>query len=119
MKTFPHRAPTLGAELLGLQDGDAGLAIFRGIPFASVIKRWTQSCTQNTLPSPFDATKWGPQCPQPPHQSIVPVNLPNPTPGDDEFKCLNLNIVVPEESLPNRRAGQTPILLPVMVWVHG
>jgi carboxylesterase type B len=120
MKTIPHHAPTLGAEIVGLKGKDTGLAIFRGIPFASVTKRWTQSCMQNTLPSPFDATKFGPKCSQPLHESIVPVTLTNPDPGEDEFQCLNLNITVPEgAALPEGRSKQTPSLLPVMVWVHG
>jgi carboxylesterase type B len=119
MKTIPHHAPTLGAEIVGLKGKDTGLAIFRGIPFASVTKRWTQSCMQNTLPSPFDATKFGPKCSQPLHESIVPVTLTNPDPGEDEFQCLNLNITVPEGALPEGRSKQTPSLLPVMVWVHG
>ena len=119
MKTFQHHSPTLGAEIVGLKDDHAGLAIFRGIPFASVNKRWTQSCTLHTLPSSFDATQFGPACPQPSHQSIVPVTLANPEPGEDEFQCLNLNISVPEESLPGGRSKQATSLLPVMVWVHG
>lgn len=116
MKSFQVHAPTLGAEVVGLQDEDTGLAIFRGIPFASIAKRWTQSCTQNTLSSPFDATKFGPRCPQPPHESIIPVSLHNPDPGEDEFQCLNLNIASPKDALPNSKPGS---LLPVMVWVHG
>jgi carboxylesterase type B len=119
MKTLQLHAPTLGADVIGLRDEDTGLAIFRGIPFASVTKRWTQSSTHNPLPSPFDATKFGPRCPQPPHESIIPVAIHNPDPGEDEFQCLNLNITIPEETLQRSTSGQVSGLLPVMVWVHG
>jgi carboxylesterase type B len=39
----------------------------------------------------------------------------DPLPGDDEFKCLNLNVAVPKEALdaPDSKP------LPVMVWIHG
>ena len=119
MKTLQLHAPSLRAEVIGLQDENTDLAIFRGIPFASVTKRWTQSCTQNSLPSSFDATEFGPKCPQPPHESIVPITLHNPNPGEDEFKCLHLNVTVPKDALPDGQSkeGRTP--LPVIVWVHG
>ena len=116
MKNLQIHASTLGADVIGLQDEKAGLAIFRGIPFASVSERWTQSMTQNTVTSPFDATNFGPKCPQPAHESIIPVAIPNPDPGEDEFKCLNLNITSPDDAVRNTNSKA---LLPVMVWIHG
>ena len=34
-------------------------------------------------------------------------------PGDDEFKCLNLNVAVSQEAL------KTSSAIPVTVWIHG
>ena len=116
MKNLQIHAPTLGADIIGLHDEEAGLAIFRGIPFASVTKRWTQSINQDSLSSPFDATFFGPSCPQPAHVSLVPIALQNPVTEEDEFKCLNLNIASPKNALPD---SNSKALLPVMVWVHG
>ena len=44
---------------------------------------------------------------------LVTGGMNDPTPGDDEFKCLNLNVAVPKEAL------KTDSALPVMVWIHG
>ncbi|KAH8806429.1 Alpha/Beta hydrolase protein [Hyaloscypha sp. PMI_1271] len=73
----------------------------------------------HSLPTTFDATKFGPKCPQPAHSSLIRVALSSPTVESDEFKCLNLNIPVPSEALSGKRQEERVPLLPVMVWVHG
>ena len=114
-----HHVPTLKAKLIGELDQDAGLACFRGIPYASVEKRWTQSCTIHFLESPFDATEFGPRCCQGNGPVLVSGGVNDPTPGDDEVKCLNLNITVSKEALPEHESDQASSKLPVMVWIHG
>jgi carboxylesterase type B len=114
-----HPLRTLGAEIIGELDEDAGLALFRGIPYASVEKRWTHSRTTHSLPSPFDATEYGPRCVQGEGPVLVSGGVTDPVPGDDEFKCLNLNIAVPKGSLPVSNADSATRLLPVMFWIHG
>jgi hypothetical protein len=69
---------------------DWGTATLRGIPYASVTKRWTQSSVQHSLPTTFDATKFGPKCPQPAHSSLIRVALLSPPVESDEFKWLDL-----------------------------
>ncbi|KAG0645237.1 Lipase 3 [Hyphodiscus hymeniophilus] len=116
MRNIQIHAPTLRADITGLQNEESGVTIFRGIPFASITKRWTQSIIHKSLSSPFDATNFGPRCPQPAHESIIPVALHNPDPGENEYQCLNLNIALPNEAIS---MSETRNLLPVMVWVHG
>lgn len=106
-----HHVPSLNASLTG--DLEEGVACFRGIPYATLEKRWTHSRTKHSLESPFDATKYGPRCPQGEGQVLVTGGVNDPVPGDDEFNCLNLNVAVPQEAL---NAGSA---LPVMVWIHG
>ncbi|KAJ5769634.1 alpha/beta-hydrolase [Penicillium odoratum] len=119
MKTIRHTAPSLNAELIGELDGEnsCDLAVFRGISFASVDKRWTHSQTRHSLESPYDATQFGPRCSQGNGMVLVTGGVNDPAPGDNEFKCLNLNICTPRESLPAQ--GKDTPLLPVMVWIHG
>ena len=114
-----HHAPSLHSNITGELDRDAGLALFRGIPYASVGKRWTHSSTRHSLSTTFDATEFGPRCVQRNGPVLVSGGVNDPVPGDDEFKCLNLNICVPEEALPGHADGQMASELPVMVWIHG
>jgi carboxylesterase type B len=114
-----HHAPSLHSDITGELDRDAGLALFRGIPYASVEKRWTHSRTRHSLSTTFDATEFGPRCVQRNGPVLVSGGVNDPVPGDDEFKCLNLNICVPEEALPGHTDGQIASKLPVMVWIHG
>jgi carboxylesterase type B len=44
-------------------------------------------------------------------QIAVPNHPPNPDVVEDEFQCLNFNVVKP--------AGSNLKGLPVMVWIHG
>ena len=112
-----HNLPSLNAEIIGELDEQDGLALFRGIPFASVKKRWTHSRTNHSLESPFDATEFGPRCVQGHGEVLVSGGITDPIPGDDEFDCLNLNVTVPQRSLPGRNIESG--LLPVMFWIHG
>jgi carboxylesterase type B len=114
MTTIIHHASSLGAELTGeLENGK--LATFRGVPFATVEKRWTHSEVCDTVESPFDATQFGPRCPQGEGMVLVTGGVNDPAPGDDEFKCLNLNICVPKDALAKGSGSG----LPVMAWIHG
>jgi carboxylesterase type B len=108
-------APSLGANIVGSLDQENNVALFRGIPFASVNKRWTHSETLHSLDNDFDATKLGHRCSQLSGMVLVSGGTNDPLPGDDEFKCLNLNVAVPKEALyaPDSKP------LPVMVWIHG
>jgi carboxylesterase type B len=108
-------APSLGSNITGSLDQENEIALFRGIPFASVNKRWTHSETLHSLDNDFDATRLGHRCSQLNGMVLVSGGTNDPLPGDDEFKCLNLNIAVPRESL-NTPDSQP---LPVMVWIHG
>lgn len=114
-----HHLPTLQADIIGELDDDASLAIFRGIPYASVERRWTHSRVQHHLPATFDATKFGPRCVQREGHVLVTGGKSDPTPGDDEFKCLNLNITVPKNALLAHESSHTGQPLPVLVWIHG
>lgn len=117
MTKIKHNLPSLKAEIIGELDEEYDLALFRGIPFASVEKRWTHSRTNHSLDNPFDATEFGPRCVQGYGEVFVSGGINDPVPGDDEFKCLNLNITVPHKSLPG--ASKQSGLLPVMFWIHG
>jgi carboxylesterase type B len=119
MKTVQHHCITLEADLVAEEDINSGIVSFRGIPYATVTKRWAQSSIQHSLPKIFDATKFGPKCPQPAHSSLIQVALPTPVVESDEYKCLNLNITVPPEALSEKRGHMKSPLLPVMVWIHG
>lgn len=116
IRTLHYAIPSLDSTLIAELDDD--LTLFRGIPYASVEKRWTHSQVRHTLDSPFDATKFGPRCPQIASPNVAPGQLYDAEAGEDEFKCLNLNICVPTETLRGRSSVVAP-LLPVMVWVHG
>ncbi|KAH7418100.1 Alpha/Beta hydrolase protein [Cadophora sp. MPI-SDFR-AT-0126] len=119
MDSIQHHCPSLSADLVAAKDTEADLALFRGIPYATVSKRWTQSQIQDSITSPFDATKFGPRCPQPPHVSLITATAKVPDLEEDEFACLNLNISVPLDALPKPMIGNSKSLLPVMVWIHG
>jgi carboxylesterase type B len=105
-------AQSLKADVVGELDS-SGLALFRGIPYATLNKRWTQSTPLHQLQSPFNAVEFGPRCPQGNGMVLVSGGVVDPTPGDNEFTCLNLNITVPQQDLTSGH------LLPVMIWIHG
>ncbi|KAI0088869.1 carboxylesterase [Irpex rosettiformis] len=95
---------------------------YLGIKYASVPARFRQSKLFTAFPSVTDATRHGPICPQTMMSSmgyeeelfgltedVVPRQ---PTPSQNEFECLNLNITCPAGTLLNSR-------LPVMLFIHG
>ncbi|KAH6985176.1 Alpha/Beta hydrolase protein [Ilyonectria destructans] len=91
---------------------------FRGIPYGRISKRYAKPEYVEFTGQNLDATKFGPQCPQP-HVDIghllrLPRHISMPHIGQDEFKCLNLNVSRPAQA---DIAGKG--LLPVLVWVHG
>jgi carboxylesterase type B len=108
-------APSLGADIVGLLDTENNIVLFRGIPFATVEKRWTHSVPKHSLDPYFDARRLGYRCSQLTGLVLVSGGTDDPTPGDDEFKCLNLNIAIPKEATGPGASK----LLPVMVWIHG
>jgi carboxylesterase type B len=112
--------PSLKAEVVGkLQGSGSGIALFRGIPYATLEKRWTQSKICHQLESRFDATGYGPRCPQRQSAGLMTGSVPDPLPGDDEFRCLNLNIAVPGDILRQSKGSASVALVPVLVWIHG
>ncbi|KAJ5295994.1 hypothetical protein N7508_010815 [Penicillium antarcticum] len=60
---------------------------------------------------PYDATAFGPVCPQPNYSKVVSEHIPEHLYDED---CLRLNIwtPVPDPSNPNKK-------WPVMIWFHG
>ena len=111
--------PSLQSDVAGEYDDTHGLIYFRGIPYATVRERWTHSEVLDALESPFDATKFGPRCVQEDGMVLVSGGTNDPTPGDHEFNCLNLNITIPQECSRQMQNGRTKTKLPVMFWIHG
>lgn len=114
---FALDCPSLHAKIRGAVDTETGIVSFRGLPYADLKQRWTYSSVKDSLhvsdSAAFDATCYGPRCPQAEGLVLVSGGLNDPTPGDDEFACLNLNVAVKISHL----AATTK--LPVMVWIHG
>ncbi|KAH0334969.1 alpha/beta-hydrolase, partial [Aureobasidium melanogenum] len=101
-----------------------GVDEFRGIPYADIADRWIHSTLRQELPSDnFDASKNGPRCPQqqgPNNSDTFHSYLALPEVTEDEFKCLNLFIVRPnEESLNRLDLCKDLDKLPVYVYIHG
>ena len=114
---------TLDHEILGqirgVVDEDERTVQYRGIKFAEIPGRWQDpvllSAPLCENEEPFDATKYGPACPQNPNgfpfdlSLIGYVSLEPETVGQSELQCLNLVVTVP--------AGLKKVEgLPVMVW---
>ncbi|KAJ5772461.1 hypothetical protein N7520_002990 [Penicillium odoratum] len=119
MEIITSNAPSLHAKITGELDQNAGLALYRGVTYASVSARWTHSVVKHTLDGNImDATQFGPRCPQRTRAVLVSGGVADPSAGDDEFRCLNLNITTPIEAVLTQDKPQGP-LLPVMVWIHG
>jgi para-nitrobenzyl esterase len=86
-----------GAVVTGNSDGS-----FLGIPYGTIPQRWTDA-VPHSLSSPFNATEYGPFCPQTPDIFF------NNTYTPQDENCLSLNVFV---------KGNGPAR-PVMVWIHG
>ncbi|WAO91202.1 Carboxylic ester hydrolase [Fusarium falciforme] len=110
---------TSSSTVQGVQDERFGRPVwhFRGIPYGRIPKRFHKP-EYDALPRELDATKFGPQCPQPKvdvgHLLRLPRNVESPTIEEDEFNCLNLNI-----SRPSSADIKDKGLFPVLVWIHG
>ncbi|OCL14774.1 alpha/beta-hydrolase [Glonium stellatum] len=112
-----HYFPGLGKAKGYLLDGK--VTQFNNIPYGEIPFRWASAVPVET---PWigeeirDCQNYGPSCPQP-LRRFYPIPLVERpytnTPGDDEFKCLSLNITMPV-SKPSE-----DLKLPVMVWIHG
>ncbi|KAL5121290.1 hypothetical protein ACEQ8H_000758 [Pleosporales sp. CAS-2024a] len=107
---------------------------FRNLQYATVPARFQASIPNDSLKAGsngvFDATKFGPSCPQ--HRGaqawdlglVGNVKLPcEPGQGDmahmDEFECLHVNVTVPKDALKTSATSRRQHGLPVFVWVHG
>lgn len=104
------RAPQVSAPA-GMVAGqrEAGLAIFKGIPFAAPpigAARWKPPVALPAWTGVKQATQYGAACPQPtvPEASVYASNI-----GAMNEDCLTLNVWTP--------AGARK--LPVFVWIHG
>lgn len=120
-ETIDLDAPSLGARLTGLESD--GITHFRGVPYASVARRWTHSRALGSLDTAtFDATAFGPRSPVPPRTSVIWSDDPPDgaiLPPADELRCLNLNISLPTAALPRKGQGPASSPLPTLVWIHG
>ncbi|KAI1399046.1 Alpha/Beta hydrolase protein [Hypoxylon fuscum] len=90
---------------------------FRGIRYGHIARRFAEPEYVELGSQEIDATKFGPQCPQPDvdpgHLLRVPPNIKFTRIEEDELECLNLNITTPPH------VGRNALgLLPVLVWVH-
>ena len=59
LRDFFLSHPTLGTCLNGFVDGSDTIAGFRGIPYASLEKRWTRSKAGPRLDDALDAREFG------------------------------------------------------------
>ncbi|KAJ9134335.1 Carboxylic ester hydrolase [Pleurostoma richardsiae] len=119
-------APVITSEstastITGVVDRRFGQVVwhFRGITYGHIPKRFASPEYVALREGEVDATRFGPQCPQPRvdvgHLLRIPPDVPiSPHIAEDEFGCLNLNI-----TCPPRTNSSDVTLLPVLVWVHG
>ncbi|WP_346765592.1 carboxylesterase family protein [Sphingobium sp. TB-6] len=93
---------TAAGPVRGLTQGTGG--VFKGIPFAQTTggdHRWTPPRPVAPWTAPFDASQFGPICPQP--------ETPNERGARQSEDCLSINVATP--SLKGR--------MPVLVLIHG
>ena len=87
---------------------DKGVEIYKGIPYAEPPVgnfRFNAPELKKSWSDVFEATKFGPDAPQPPSPFT-----PKPVPIQSEEDCLTLNIWTPKAD---------DQLRPVMFWIHG
>lgn len=119
---------TLNCSLLG-KHGESTIQ-YRNLKYATIPARFKDSLLSDVLQvgedGIFDATRFGPSCPQKRGGQKLDLALLGSTrialPYEDgqgkaetmdEFECLNLSVTVPDSGLKNTEP------LPVFVWVHG
>ena len=120
MSTTEIKVPGYGtvSGIIAPSIKDGSVVEFRGIPYGKIPGRFEKSVLYEKLEGPHDGSKFGPMCPSIPIEVILnddklDLIAPPPNQGQDEFKCLNLNIAAPKAGLT---AGKK---LPVLVWIHG
>ncbi|KAH8733103.1 Carboxylesterase [Phaeosphaeriaceae sp. PMI808] len=123
--------PTLHCSLLGKPSTTS--VQFRNLKYASIPSRYKDSTPLDTLqPNKdtgiFNATTFGPSCPQKRGAQAFDLTLlgnvmlpheqgQGETEKMNEFECLHVNITVPKSVInAGRRKGQK---LPVLIWIHG
>ena len=93
-------------------DGDSGIAIFRGVPYAAppvCTLRWQPPRPPLSWTGVRRCTRFGPACPQPRRFFADPTIQETPERVNED--CLYLNIWTP--------GLDTGAKYPVMVWIHG
>ena len=88
---------------------DDGVAVFRGIPFASPPVgelRFRAPQPPQVWDGVRDATRFGPPAPQAPFPGAPPA----PSAGNDSGEWLTVNVWTPDTHART---------LPVLVWIHG
>ncbi|KAF2109473.1 para-nitrobenzyl esterase [Lophiotrema nucula] len=118
--------PTLQCRLHGKDFST--VTQYRGLKYASISGRWRDSIPVNSLPTnavgTFDATHFGPSCPQKPGAQAWDLTLvgdevlpnENGQAGSerfDEFECLHVDVTVPKSGCKDGKP------MPVFAWVHG
>jgi len=113
---------TFHGALHRLSTPDAPLHQYLGIKYASIPARFRQSrlCVAGSYPPFTDASLHGPICPQirkahSPEEMLFGIprdELPVQDLNQDEFECLNLNIICPGGLTSGSK-------IPVMLWIHG
>ncbi|KAM5522492.1 hypothetical protein FOXYSP1_16383 [Fusarium oxysporum f. sp. phaseoli] len=112
--TISHES--LNAALTGLRTSD--VIQFRGIPYGRIPRRFAAPEKLQKYPRFLDCTNFGPRCPQVAvdvgHLLRIPPDHTFPDEPEDEFKCTNLDVVLPDSGPDMINSN-----LPVLVWIHG
>ncbi|KAF2461101.1 carboxylesterase [Lineolata rhizophorae] len=117
--TIKHAS--LNAVLKGVSAAAPGLLAFRGIRYGRVKARFAApEPVDDWNGAEIDCQQYGPRCPQIPvgvgHLLRIPEDHVFAHEPEDEFECLNLDVVVPKEAAGD---GSKEANLPVLIWVHG
>ncbi|KAH6993151.1 Alpha/Beta hydrolase protein [Fusarium venenatum] len=112
--TLKHHS--LRTTLVGVKTG--GVTQYRGIPYGQIPQRFAAAKKIHDYPGELNCTTFGPRCPQVPvdvgHLLRVPPHHEFPHEPEDEFRCINLDVIVPNFDTLNYSEK-----LPVIVWIHG